>query len=407
MQFESSAPISIVAGPRRSRRSRVCFITDFYREEVLDGIADFAQEAGWELNANMRFHGGFPPDGIDFDGFLVTVTGCLGDRVRNWLASRRGVPVVRMISTHFDLPYPAVEVDYESAGREGARHLLTLGQIHSAFYTINRAPDIRELMRGFTEEHQRACRRTHCVDLAALHPEVKMMEISFTERCHLLAGQLKKLPLPLAVMTHDDRRSLELVEACRILGLRVPEDVAVLGCDNCRITRLLCPVPLSSVDVNFRAVGHQAAGILEELMHGSTPSRRVVKVKPAGVVARHSTATVVTDCPEITAAVTYLRAHFREGIQLSCLARMAGMSESVFRQKFKLHVGRTAREELLLAKISHAKHLLRDTDLKLNAVATESGFSSAAHLCGVFAESCACTPNDWRKEARHSMHAGG
>jgi hypothetical protein len=41
------------------KHHRVLFVTDFYEEQVLAGIADYVREKGWELHANMRFHGLF------------------------------------------------------------------------------------------------------------------------------------------------------------------------------------------------------------------------------------------------------------------------------------------------------------------------------------------------------------
>src|ERR1041385_1904594 len=89
---------------------RVLFVTDFYLEGVLAGIVDYAREAGWELDANMRLHGYFPP-ATDAAGILVTAE---SERVREWLAAHRNLPAVRMIATPFDLPCPAVEADYRA-----------------------------------------------------------------------------------------------------------------------------------------------------------------------------------------------------------------------------------------------------------------------------------------------------
>src|SRR5690349_6510087 len=63
------------------KRPRILFVTDFYLEQVLAGAAGYAQRAGWDLNANMRFHALFPSD-ADADGILATVVG--QKRVQEW-----------------------------------------------------------------------------------------------------------------------------------------------------------------------------------------------------------------------------------------------------------------------------------------------------------------------------------
>jgi LacI family transcriptional regulator len=126
----------------------------------------------------------------------------------------------------------------------------------------------------------------------------------------------------------------------------------------------------------------------------------VTRVPPLGVVARQSTATFVTTSPVITAAVVQLHQHFREPLQLAGMARQAGMSERTFRLEFKRHVGRSAREELLRVRVAGAAVLLRDTNLKLEAIAAESGFRSASRLCEAFVEIHGASPTVWRQQVK-------
>jgi LacI family transcriptional regulator len=324
--IQESTKVACVADSRRKKR-RVLFVTDFYLEGVLAGIVDYVREAGWELYANMRFHGRFPPGEEGCDGILATVQ---SERVRDWLSERKGMPVVRMIGTPFDLPYPAVEADYVAAGRAGARHLRELGHVYFAFYTMFDRPDIQEARAGFEAELAAAGQRAHRLDYTKVHPGCDSFEVGSEDRHRWLVAELKRLPKPLAVMTDDDRRGLELLAASSLAHRRVPEDIAILGCDDHWVEQRMAPIPLSSVDMNFRGVGFQAAGLLDKLMRGATPGSRLIKVVPVGVVARRSTATFVTDSPGITAAVVYLREHFRKPLGLAHLARRSGLSERIF-----------------------------------------------------------------------------
>jgi transcriptional regulator GlxA family with amidase domain len=137
-------------------------------------------------------------------------------------------------------------------------------------------------------------------------------------------------------------------------------------------------------------------------MKGAEPHVQTIKVPAHGVVARSSTATYVTDSPGITAAVLHLREHFHGPVRLATLARVAGMSERVFESEFKRRVGRSAREEIQRARLAAAGRLLRDTDLKLDAVAVESGLGSARKLCAIFAEAYGATPTAWRQRAKQA-----
>jgi LacI family transcriptional regulator len=380
---------------RASRR--VLFITDFYIEEVLSGIVEYAREAGWELIANMRFHGLFPSE-KEADGILTTVT---TERVRDWLLQWRDCPTVRMIASPFaDLPYPAIEGDYAAAGRAGAEHLLELGHVHYAFYWLQSGPELIEAVQAFESVLTAAGRRLHRLDFPSAHGG-KSMEIPREERLRWLTEEVSRLPKPVAIMGDDDRRALELVIACEAAGLRVPEDVALLGCDNRAIELGTSSLPISSVDLNMANLGWEAAELLDRIMRGEAPPRRQVnKVPVRGVVARRSTATFVTDSPGITAALLHLRERFQKPLRMSELARVAGMSERLFGMEFKRRVGRSPRAEIQRARLACAARLLRDTDLKLDAIAVESGFGSARKLCTMFAEAHGATPTVWRNRVK-------
>lgn len=382
--------------PHEAVPRRVLFVTDFYREDLLAGIVSHAATANWELDADMRHHGQFPPtEGAD--GILAT--GC-SQRMRAWLAAHASLPVVHMPMDVRTTPLPAVCSDYVAAGRAGAEHLLELGHVHFAFYCGHRGPETVEALQGF-EGLLRAARRPFVVlELAASHPDRDYSRISLAERHRWLASQLALLPRPLAVMCDDDRRALEMLAACRLAGRRLPEDVAVLGCDNHWVAQGMSPVPLSSVDMNFKGIGRRAAELLDGWMRGGPRPVPLTTIPPVGVVARRSTAAFVTDSPGITAAVLHLREHFREPVRLAELLRLAGMSERAFEREFKRRVGRSARAELQRLRIVCAARLLRDTELKLSAIAAESGFGSASKLCKAFAEAHGASPSNWRQRSR-------
>lgn len=374
---------------------RVLFITDFYQEEVLLGVVEHARQAGWELIANMRFHGMFPSE-TEADGILVTA---VGPRVRQWMEKWSGTPVVRIGWEVQGWDWPSVEVDYEESARCGARHLMELGHVNHAFYSLVTRDEVCSMRKAFVSELAQAGLTAHHLDFEAVHGDAAL-EVPRSERLRWLAAALSALKKPLAVMGDDDRRALELMAACELAGLRVPEDVAIVGCENRNIEGLMAPVPLSSVDTNWRRVGREAAVMLDQGMAGKVLTLQHIKVPPRGVVARASTATFVTDSQGITRALLHIREHFPQAIRLQDLARMAGMAERQFRDEFKRLVGRGPRAEIHRARLAFASRLLRDTDLKLDAIAVESGLGTARKLCEIFAEVHQMTPTAWRQQAR-------
>jgi LacI family transcriptional regulator len=74
--------------------------------------------------------------------------------------------------------------------------------------------------------------------------------------------------LPRAIMTYTDQMSYGVMRACREAGLRVPEDVALVGCDDEPSSRHLQP-PLASLAQPSRELGYAAADMLISMLVGS------------------------------------------------------------------------------------------------------------------------------------------
>ena len=79
---------------------------------------------------------------------------------------------------------------------------------------------------------------------------------------------LERLPKPVAILAANDIPARELADTCRRFGLRVPDDVALLGVDNDDLECGLTSPPLSSVATPARRIGYEAARLLDELMAG-------------------------------------------------------------------------------------------------------------------------------------------
>lgn len=395
-QAVEQRPEHVEPGPRTGPRRRVLFITDFYQEEILLGVVDYARHRNWALITNMRFHGMFPAE-TEADGILLTGQ---SDRVKRWMKSWQRTPAVHLGCTPPEMSAPCVDVDYDKAARAGARHLMELGHLNFAFYSLVNVTDTVKMRNSFIAELGRAGRTAAVIDFEKVHGEETEL-IPRDERIRWLADRLHELKKPLAVMTDDDRRSLELVAACDMLGLRIPEDVSILGCENRAVEVNLSRVPLSSVDLNWRMVGREAAKLLDGMMEGRAEPGNI-RVSPRGIAARASTATFVTENPAITRAILFIRQHSAHSLKMIDLARLAGMSERQFRAEFKRLVGHSPRREIHRARLATATRLLRDTELKLDAIAVESGFGTAKKLCEVFAGDYLMTPTAWRAQSRES-----
>jgi AraC family transcriptional regulator len=83
------------------------------------------------------------------------------------------------------------------------------------------------------------------------------------------------------------------------------------------------------------------------------------------------------------------------------LARMAGVSVSQFERIFESATDETPHQYVLTSCVEKAKSMLiLDPDLKIKAVARETGFASASHLTRVRRSRTGLSPKEFRKAAR-------
>lgn len=380
----------------------VLFVTNPYMEPLLEGVMDFAREQRWLLVSSMRRTGKLPRN-LRPDGVVGTISDPkLGEQVRKF-----GVPVVGMMegwTGRAAPPWPVVAPDYRACGAAGAQHLLELGAPVFAFYRRFNARESNAVMEGFLGGMRAAGREVRRLDFPQEYPGEpdthQRIRIGMAEWHQRLTRRLLDLPKPCAVMAEDDRFGIELIQLALDAGLRVPDDVAVLGCDNLMPDLRLAQVPLSSVDPDLPGVGRRGAELLHRLMRGESGGPALQLIPPRGVVERASTALYAAHDERVARVVRSIRRNFRDELTVPGLAREAGLSVRGLQTAFEKHVGRTVRDEITRCRLAQAKRLLEETDLKVSSVAAESGFPDARALVRFFRLKEGCAPSDYRERKR-------
>jgi LacI family transcriptional regulator len=207
---------------------------------------------------------------------------------------------------------------------------------------------------------------------------------------------LSGLPKPVAVFACYDNRGQQVLEACRRAGLAVPEDVAVLGVDNDEVLCLLSPPPLSSVILNPRRAGWEAAALLALMMGGEKVSDEPLLIPSIGIATRQSSDILAVGDAKLAAALRYIREHACEGIRVSDVLRHCPMARRALEEKFHRFIGRTPRQEILRVRINRVKELLIGTGLPVGEIAERAGFEPET-LSSVFRQVTNLAPSEYRR----------
>lgn len=99
---------------------------------------------------------------------------------------------------------------------------------------------------------------------------------------------------------------------------------------------------------------------------------------------------------KVEAALAWYRRNLAQRPSLEDMAAAVNVSPSHLRRLFVAVRGHSPHDAIVHLKIEAAQSLLGETDLKLEAVAGESGFSGATDLCRIFKARVGCSPTRWR-----------
>jgi LacI family transcriptional regulator len=208
---------------------------------------------------------------------------------------------------------------------------------------------------------------------------------------------LKRLPKPVGIMACNDIRGRHIVEQCRQLSLRVPEDVTVLGVDNDEWQSEMVHMPLSSVDPDHQTIGYEGARMLSKLLRGEPVKNDNLLVPPLGVVVRKSTDVIAAEDSLVARAMTFIRNASERPLTVENILDEIRVSRRLLETRLKRSMGLTPQQAIWQAHVERAKALLLGGNLLMHEVARRSGFDSPERLSVVFRRETGMSPTDYRR----------
>lgn len=370
---------------------------------VCRGIIDYERRNGpWHFlfAEGRREDQNFDLKRLDADGAIVQNTAL--NEVFDILAL--GIPVILSeswaeppVADHPLAGVPFVKMDSAGVGALAARYYLERG--YRSFAYVGETRDM-----GWNIERRDGFRGA----LAAAGFDCAVYgKLTVRRRCDWAAERphlirfLLGLPKPTAILAAMDGRARLVLDACAAAGLRVPEDIAVLGVDN---DPLLCESThpaLSSIRTGGYRRGWKAAEMLDALLHGQTIPQQGVVMEPLTVVTRGSTGYDAMRDPVLARALKAIHAEAgRRHFEVSDAVKAANCSRRYLEINIRRHLGTTVRELILREKIERVKSLLETTALTIGEIVDETGFFHDSHLTTLFKQATGTTMTTWRRTHR-------
>lgn len=210
---------------------------------------------------------------------------------------------------------------------------------------------------------------------------------------------LESLPKPIGLMSCNDDRSREVLTACSLAGIQVPDEVAILGVDNDDLICMVAFPELSSIALDTDKGGYEAAQLLDKLMKGETIDkvRSTIRITPQYVVTRQTTDVLAIRDRYVSEAVRFIREHRRERIQVSDVADAVGVSRRLLQQRFSSELGHSVHEEIRRIRIEQMARMLVATNLSVSQIANLLGYSYVRNISRWFKKAKKMTPSAYRE----------
>ena len=174
-----------------------------------------------------------------------------------------------------------VGIDDVAAGRIATEHLIALGRRNIAHISGRQNSTGVRRQQGYTEALR--AHKLHVRDSYIVSRDYVDID-SHRQGAEAMRQLLAQSPRPDAVFCYNDPMAIGAMHVILDAGLRIPEDIAIVGCGNLNYTEWL-RVPLTSVDQRSHLIGQRAGEILLAMIDGrERPEPEKVVLAPELIV---------------------------------------------------------------------------------------------------------------------------
>jgi LacI family transcriptional regulator len=204
------------------------------------------------------------------------------------------------------------------------------------------------------------------------------------------------LPKPCGLFAAFDLQAKQVLDTCLTAGIRVPEEISLIGVDN---DEMICEntLPtLSSVQADFEGGGYRAAELLDRLMRNKVRKPVHLSYGFKRIVHRHSSQVTQKTSWLVTRAGEFIRLNACEGITVLDVANHLRVSRSYVDKRFRKELGHSVLGEIQARRLERLRILLRETTRPISEIGERCGYRTEAYLKRLFRKTYGITMRDYR-----------
>lgn len=213
-----------------------------------------------------------------------------------------------------------------------------------------------------------------------------------------LGAWLKTLPKPCGLFAVHDPVAEDVLHQAAVLGVRVPEDLVVIGVDDDPIVCERTSPPLTSIGLDFERGGYLCAQLLGERIRNPKVDDVRLMFGVTSVTRRLSTRGLRPGGGRVAKAITYIRRTACEGVTVPMVAAVMGLRRRMAEVVFRRETGHSIHEEIQDVRLEQVENLLRNPRQQITPIAKLCGWKSSAALRAAFQSRYGKSLRAWRAE---------
>ena len=222
---------------------------------------------------------------------------------------------------------------------------------------------------------------------------------NFQNEIEAISKWLSSLPKPVAMLACNDFMARQVTEICQLQGIKIPEEISLLGVDNDEFMCNISSPTLSSIKLNFEKHGYDIAQTLFKMIQEKRIWPARIPVEAMGVVERMSTNRKIIADPYIREIVDFINRNYTQEIDVKKLTSFIPLSRRAIELKFKKEMyPHTITSYMLKLRLDHFSRLLENSDLPISTAADKAGFVDSSNFSTLFKKHKGMTPSEYRKK---------
>ena len=301
------------------------------------------------------------------------------------VAKSLGIPIVLYQRDERGHGFPIVKCGNDAVGKMAADFFKRYDDLHFSCCGFRGIVWSAERIEAFSEEIGER-----------LVPGITISDNG--EDWEALGNWLLSLPKPTGIFCCNDMNAKTLVDTCNSLGLKVPEEISVLGVDDDTFLCNITSPSISTIQLDFEGIGYRVGKFISDAVRSGICEEQLILHYPIRIVERDSTTRLQNADINIEKVIDYMDRHFSEGIGISDAIRDIPLSRRSVEQRFvQIFKGKTMHRYLMELKVEKMKELLVKTDLPIFNIALMSGFRENANINRAFRSIAGCSPKEYRQ----------